>query len=128
MRAALRRAARYRRGFPQSLDGAPFLLHAPNTALRQSLDQWFADLAIAPQVFAEVEDVALLQEFGREGLGLFAVPTLVEAQIRRAYQVRMVGRLPKVREHFYAISVERKLTHPAVLAIRDAAKRALGGP
>jgi LysR family transcriptional regulator, transcriptional activator of nhaA len=114
--------ARHRRGFPKSLQGAPFLLHAPNTAIRRALDQWFADAAIHPRVVAEVEDVALLQEFGREGLGLFAAPTVVEARVRRAYDVRVAGRLPAVREHFYAISVERRLTHPAVLAIRDAAR------
>jgi LysR family transcriptional activator of nhaA len=118
-------AARHRRGFPQSLQDAPFVLQTPNTALRRSLDQWFADAGIHPTPVAEVEDVALLQVLGGAGLGLFAAPTVVEAEIRRAYQVRVVGRLPEVRERFYAISVERKLTHPAVLAIRDAARQLL---
>ena len=118
-------ATRYRRTFPRSLQDAPFLLHGANTALRRSLDQWFADATIRPRVVAEVEDVALLQELGREGLGLFAAPSVVEARIRRAYEVRVVGRLPAVREHFYAISVERRITHPAVVAIRDAARRDL---
>ncbi len=118
-------AQRHRRGFPASLQDAPFVLQTPNTALRRSLDQWFADAGVQPQTVAEVEDIALLQVLGRAGLGLFAAPTVVEAEIRRAYEVRVVGRLPEVREQFYAISVERKLTHPAVLAIRDAARRSL---
>lgn len=118
-------AARYRRGFPQSLQGAPFLLHAPNTAMRRSLDQWFADARVQPRIVAEVEDVGLLQEFGREGLGLFAAPTVVQSRIRAAYNVRLAGHLPRVREQFYAISMERRLTHPAVVSIRDSAKREL---
>jgi LysR family transcriptional activator of nhaA len=73
----------------------------------------------------DVEDVALLQVFGQEGMGLFAAPTVVEAQIRRAYGVRVVGRLPDVRERFYAISAERRLAHPAVVALSDGARTRL---
>ncbi len=121
-------AARHRRGFPGSLAGAPFLLQAPNSALRRSLDAWFAATDVEPRVVAEVEDIALLQVFGGAGMGLFAAPTVVEADIRRAYGVRVVGRLPDVRERFYAISMQRKLTHPAVVALRDAARRRLDAP
>lgn len=115
----------HRRRFPRSLDGAPFLLPTDNTALRRSLDAWFISQDIAPTVVAEVEDVAILQVFGQEGMGLFCAPTVVEAQIRRHYGVRVVGRLPDVRERFYAISVERKLVHPAVVALTDAARKRL---
>jgi LysR family transcriptional activator of nhaA len=75
----------------------------------------------------EAEDVALLQVFGQEGMGLFAAPSVVETQIRRQYHVRVVGRLPDVRERFYAISAERKLAHPAVLALTEAARTRLFG-
>ncbi len=120
-------AARLRRGFPASLDGAPWVLQAPNTALRRSLDAWFAEEGVRPGVVAEVEDVALLQVLGQEGLGVFAAPSVVEAEIRRAYGVRVVGRLARVRERFYAVSVERKLKHPAVVANSEAARRDLFG-
>jgi LysR family transcriptional regulator, transcriptional activator of nhaA len=115
----------YRRKFPQSLNGAPFLLPTENTALRRSLDGWFIANDIVPRVVAEVEDVAILQVFGQEGMGLFVAPTVVEAQIKRHYGVRVVGRLTDVRERFYAISVERKLVHPAVVALTDAARKRL---
>lgn len=118
-------AERHGMGFPQSLQGAPFLLQTPNTALRRSLDQYFASAGIQPDILAEVEDVALLQVLGRAGLGLFAAPSAVEQEIRQAYDVGIVGRLPEVREQFYAISVERKLTHPAVLAIQEGARLSL---
>jgi LysR family transcriptional activator of nhaA len=118
-------AKAHRRRFPQSLDGAPFLLPTENTALRRSLDAWFISQDVTPNVVAEVEDVAILQVFGQEGMGLFCAPTVVETQIRRHYGVRVVGRLPDVRERFYAISVERKLVHPAVVALTDAARKRL---
>ena len=120
-------AGRYKRGFPGSLDGAPWLLQTPNTALRRSLDAWFAAAGVRPDVAAEVEDVALLQVLGQQGLGVFAAPSVVEAEVRRAYGVRAVGRLPAVRERFYAVSVERRLKHPAVVAVSEAARRDLFG-
>ena len=118
-------AKRYRRNFPQSLSGAPFVLQTENTALRRSFDAWCIANDIHPEISCEVEDVALLQVFGQEGMGLFAAPTVVEAQIRRQYGVRVVGRLPEVRERFYAISVERKLVHPGVVALSEAARTRL---
>jgi LysR family transcriptional activator of nhaA len=120
-------AAGFRENFPRSLDGAPFLLQTENTALRRSLDGWFAEEGIAPRIVAEVEDVALLQVLGQQGMGLFAAPSVVEAEVRSAYGVGTVGRLERVRERFYAISVERRLTHPAVLAISEAARTGLFG-
>ncbi|MFN8666138.1 MAG: LysR family transcriptional regulator [Gemmatimonadaceae bacterium] len=113
--------------FPRSLDGAPFIVQTPNTALRRSLDEHLAREGIAPRVVCEVEDVALAQELGGEGKGLFAAPSVVEAQIRARYGVVPVGRLPKVRERFFAISAERRIKHPAVLAISDAARDHLFG-
>ena len=120
-------AAKYRRKFPESLDGAPFILPTSNTAMRRSLDAWCVANDVRPSVVCEAEDVALLQVFGQEGMGLFAAPTVVETQIRRQYHVRVVGRLPEVRERFYAISAERKLAHPAVLALTEAARTRLFG-
>jgi LysR family transcriptional activator of nhaA len=120
-----RQAEKYRRDFPRSLHDAPFLLPTQGTALRRSLEQWFEAENIHPAVAAEVEDMALLQVLGQEGLGLFAAPTVVEDEIRRQYRVEAVGRIEAVRERFYAISIDRKLKHPAVLAISKAAKSSL---
>jgi LysR family transcriptional activator of nhaA len=118
-------AEKYRRNFPRSLHDAPFLLPTQGTALRRSLEQWFEAEDIHPTVAAEVEDVALLQVLGQEGVGLFAAPTVVEDEIKRQYGVRPVGRIEAVKERFYAISIDRKLKHPAVLAISRAAKNEL---
>ena len=117
-----RLAERYREGFPGSLDGAPLLLPTDDTALRRSLDRWFGEVGVRPATVAEIEDSAVLKVFGQEGAGLFVVPSVVEAQVRRQYGVERVGRVETIRERFYAISVERRIKHPAVLAITEAAR------
>lgn len=118
-------ARNYRKGFPHSLNGAPMLLPAEKTSVRRSLDQWFQLNDIHPQIVAEFEDSALLKVFGQSGLGLFPAPTAIEKEIKQQYRVASVGRLDEVRERFYAISVERRLRHPAVVAISEAAKERL---
>lgn len=115
----------HRKGFPQSLDGAPMLLPLENLTLRRSLDQWFDRQGIKPQVVAEFEDSALMKVFGADGLGVFPAPTVMEADVRQQYGVQVLGRVPQVRERFYAISVERKLKHPAIVAISEAARHEL---
>lgn len=112
----------YRRGFPKSLDGAPLLLPLENLTLRRSLNQWFDRHDIKPRVVAEFEDSALLKVFGADGVGIFPAPTVMEPDVSRQYGVQVLGRAPEVRERFYAISVERKLKNPAVVAISDAAR------
>jgi len=120
-------AASHRRRFPKSLDGAPMLLPSENTSLRRSLDQWFETEGIRPKVVAEFEDSALLKVFGQAGHGLFPAPAAMEKEVQAQYGVRAVGRIEAVRERFYAISVERKLKHPAVLAITEAARSTIFG-
>jgi LysR family transcriptional regulator, transcriptional activator of nhaA len=124
---APRLAAKYRAAFPRSLDGAPFLLPTSNTTARRSLDQWFESENIRPTIVAEFEDSALLKVFGQRGLGLFVAPSVISAEVQRQYDVKIVGRMENVTERFYAISLDRKLKHPAVVAISDAARARLGG-
>lgn len=123
--AGARLARAHRRRFPRSLDGAPLLLPASNTALRRSIDQWLDRLGVRPDVVGEFEDSELLWEFGGSGEGIFPVPTILEAQLARLHRVRVIGRTDAVRSRFYAISVERRLKHPAVVAICETARREL---
>ena len=109
-------------GFPKSLDGAPILLSLDGTGLRRSLDQWFGTLGVRPVIRGEFEDSALLKMFGRAGEGVFAVPSAVENDVCRHYGVKRIGRAAGLRERFYAVSVERKLKHPAVIAITEQAR------
>lgn len=111
--------------FPKSLNGVPFLLPTPGTALRQSLDQWFDSFDIRPEIKGEFEDSALLKIFGQAGEGLFAVPSAVEKDVCGNYNIQRVGLARGLSEQFFAISVERKLKHPAVLAISEMARKKL---
>ncbi len=111
--------------FPQMLRDAPFLFPTNNTSLRRSLDYWFESNQIRPDNRGEFEDSALIKVFGQASVGFFAASSVIEAEIVRQYNVQVVGRIDTVRERFYAISVERKLKHHAVIAICDAARRSL---
>ena len=123
--AAARLAASTRRKFPRSLDGTPFLLPGAPSAVRSALEQWFNSQDIHPRVVGEFDDSALAKDFGTEGMGIFAAPTVIEAEVRKQYRVRVVGRSDAVRQQFYAISVERKIRHPAVAAVCEAARKDL---
>ena len=115
----------YRADFPHSLDGAPFLLPLPTTATRRAVDSWFERHKIRPRIVGEFEDGGLMKVFGQTGNGLFPAPAAVLEAVERQYQVKAVGCVDGVRDQFYAISVERRLKHPAVVAILDAARREL---
>ena len=122
-----RLAQTHRRRFPKSLHGAPILLPATNTAIRRSIDQWLETADIRPDIVGEFEDSELLWEFGGAGDGIFPVPTVLERHLTRLHRVKVVGRTDAVRGRFYAISVERRLKHPAVVAICETARRELFG-
>ena len=117
----------HKRRFPKSLDGAPMLLPTENTALRRSLDAWFSARGVRPRVVGEFDDSALLKVFGQTGLGIFPAHSVIADEVERQYQVRVIGSADPVRERFYAISIERKLKHPAVVAISEEARQKLFG-
>lgn len=114
---------KYKKGFPHSLDGAPFLLATPNTSLRRLMDHWFASLGIRPRVRAEFEDSELLKEYGQDGGGLFATSTMIEKHTLTQYRAKVIGRVKSIRMQYYAISPERRITNPAVTLIVDQSRR-----
>jgi LysR family transcriptional activator of nhaA len=122
---AARLARTRRRGFPGSLKGAPMLMPREDSALRRSLDQWFEREGIRPRVTGEFDDSALLKVFGQAGIGLCAVPSAIEKEVRRQHGMHLVGRIESVRAQFYAITVERRLKQAAVVAIAEGARHRL---
>jgi LysR family transcriptional activator of nhaA len=118
-------AAKFTRKFPDSLDNAPMLLPSPGTLLRRALDQWFDDHKIHSQVVAEIQDGALMKTFGAAGLGIFFAPTAIEKEVCAHYKVRKLGRLEEVKERFYVITPERRIKHPAAIAIATASRECL---
>ncbi len=110
----------YREGFPGSLSGAPLLLPSRNNALRGRIDEWLVQQGVRPDVVGEFEDNAMLNTFGRNGLGLFFAPAALEQEIKEQFNAVLVGNVAELREQFYVISNERKITHPAIEAILSA--------
>jgi LysR family transcriptional regulator, transcriptional activator of nhaA len=113
---------RLRGDFPQCLNGVPMLIQGAASSVRQQFDAWLTRLELHPQVVGEFDDGALMNAFGREGSGVFMAPSVLEEEIARQYGVIVIGRSDELVEEFYAISVERRITHPCVAAITDTAR------
>lgn len=116
-------ARRYQPDFPRSLEGAPLLM--PLGSARGVLDRWFAEHGIHPHVVGEFDDTALLKTFGQAGLGLFPAPSVMKEEVRSLYDVDVVGEATDVDVRYFAISAERRLTHPAVMAVSEHARQNL---
>ncbi len=123
--ATAKLARKHKGPFPGLLDGAPLLLPGEDAAVRSRLTSWFDAQRIRPRIIGEFDDGALLKAFGRAGTGIFAAPSAIAEQVRRQYGVVAIGRTDAVTEAFYAISVVRRLTHPAVVAITSAARKGM---
>lgn len=113
--------------FPANLDGARMLAPTDNTLIRRSLERWFAAQAIRPRIVAEFHDSALMKVFGRDGEGIFTGPSVIANEICREFGVEAIGTTDAVKESFYAISIERKVKHPAVMKITENARNNLFG-
>ena len=118
-------AAKLRRAFPKSLHGAPALLPMSNSGLRRSLEKWFQARGVRPRLVGEFEDPALVNILALQGLGFMSVPSIVAKEVVRRYGFRLIGRTKECQQQFYAITAERKLTHPAVVAITSGARHRL---
>jgi LysR family transcriptional activator of nhaA len=109
--------------FPAYLENAPFLLPGADYAIRPKLVQWLEANDLRPRIVGEFDDGALMKAFGQAGAGLFVAPTAIAQHVSKQYRVEPVGRIDSVIEQIYAITTERKLTHPAIVAISKAAQR-----
>lgn len=118
---------RYRDNFPAQLNGAPFLLPGEKAAVHGPLSRWFAEQHIHPRVIGRFDDSALMKAFGKAGAGIFPAPAILKEDIWAQHGAEMIGKIPGLSVRYYAISVERRLTHPAVLAISAAAKQGIFG-
>ena len=113
--------------FPALLDKAPFLLPGEDVAVRLKLMQWFEAQSLYPRIVGEFDDSALLKAFGQAGTGLFAAPTAIADYVGQQYAVQAVGRIESVTEQLYAITTERRLLHPAIVAVVQATQREFFG-
>jgi LysR family transcriptional activator of nhaA len=118
-------AAKLRKDFPKSLDRAPFLLPTERSPNRRVIDEWFEKHGITPTIVAEFDDSALTKTFAQQGAGVFAAPVAIEHEITQQFDVVVVGRADDMLARFYAISTERRIRHPAVVAITERARNDL---
>jgi LysR family transcriptional activator of nhaA len=121
-------AERLRQPFPASLDGAPLLIPGEDSALRVPLLRWLERKGLTPTIVGEFDDSALMSAFGQAGAGVFPVPLTTAQAVMRQHDVVELGQTLDIRERFFAISVERRLSHPAVLAVSEAARRSFQAP
>lgn len=115
-------ASQYSGDFPSRLNGAPMLIPGDDVASRTRLMRWFEEQQVKPRIVGEFDDGALMTAFGQAGVGIFTAPSAIAGEIADQFGVVQIGSTHAVLERFYAISVERKLTHPAVVAISEAAR------
>lgn len=125
--AAPRLAARLKRGFPRSLDQAPFLLPSERSLSRRVLENWFQQEGVSPRIVGEFDDTALMKTFGQGGLGVFAAPSVIAREVADHSGMRVIGRTGAIRARFYAVSMERRIRHPAVALLAEAARAGLFG-
>lgn len=111
--------------FPECLNGAPMLIPGAQSTVRSQFDAWLTLHGLRPRIVGEFDDGALMKAFGREGRGVFISPRVVEEQTCTQYDVQVIGHSNELVEQFYAISVERRISHPGVAAITQAARAAL---
>lgn len=115
-------AKRFKKEFPQSLDSAPILLPTKQYSIRNKFDRWCEDHGIYPNIKAQFDDNAILKAFGQSGLGVFFMPDVISEEVCDNFNVDIIGSLPEVKQRYYAITLERKIKHPAAVAICDTAK------
>ncbi|KGM39856.1 LysR family transcriptional regulator [Aquabacterium sp. NJ1] len=118
-------AARLKKGFPACLDGAPLLAPASDSALGMRLGQWLGAHKLKPHIVGEFDDNALPMALGHLGNGVFMAPMVLDATIRAQYGVKRLGEATDLIESYYVITVERRIKHPGVAAITQAARDGL---
>lgn len=123
--AAPQLKAQLKGAFPQCLNGMPMLIQGAAASVRQQLEGWLTQHQVHPRIVGEFDDGALMTAFGREGRGVFMAPSVLEAETVAQFGVEVIGRTDELVEEFFAVSIERRITHPCVVAITDAARAQL---
>jgi LysR family transcriptional regulator, transcriptional activator of nhaA len=113
--------------FPHCLNGMPMLIQGAASPIRAQFDGWMERYQLLPRIVGEFDDGALMKAFGQQGRGVFMSPAVMAAQTQTQYGVKCIGQSEELVEEFFAISVERRVTHPCVVAIQESARRKLSG-
>ncbi len=114
--------------FPRCLDDAPMLMPGESSGVGRRLRSWFRARSLHPRIVGEFDDSALAKEFGRHGAGIFVGPAVLAKEIQKEFGVETLGVAAEVADEYFAISVERRVTHPCVVAITQSARNELFAP
>lgn len=109
--------------FPKSLDNRPFFTAGEGSNQHLSVNSWFEQLGISPIIIGEFDDSVLAKYFGQAGYGLFCAPSIIDKHVVEQFGVELIGRTTDITEHFYLISPERKVKHPAVHHLLEEGKK-----
>jgi LysR family transcriptional activator of nhaA len=104
------------------------LLPTRHNALRGRIDRWLEAKGLQPRIVGEFEDSALLNTFGRGGLGLFPAPLALADEVAAQLAGVPLGAMEGVEEHIYMVSNERRIRHPAIEVLLGAAPPVSGAP
>ncbi len=118
-------AAAWSGEFPHCMHGAPLLLPGDDSALRAPLLRWLDRHQVRPRIVAEFDDSALMKAFGQAGAGIFPALAANTTDVASNDGLISLGMSNEIRERFFAITVERKVTHPAMHAVIEGARAGL---
>ena len=93
--------------YPQSLADVPVILPAKSSPMTSAIKYWLEEQAIEISIAGHVDDSALMKALGQQGFGLFAAPLLVKEEIEKHYDVRAIGVIDNVYQHYYAFTPDR---------------------
>ncbi|TDF41387.1 transcriptional activator NhaR [Alteromonadaceae bacterium M269] len=107
--------------FPENLNQLPFLLPSEHHWLSRVLYEWFDEQDVSPIIKGQFDDSALMKTFAKAGIGACCMPTVIEKNLTEEYDLKVLGHIDTISEHYYALTVERKITNPAIQAICQSA-------
>ncbi|MBN8549650.1 MAG: transcriptional activator NhaR [Deltaproteobacteria bacterium] len=105
------------KNFPSSLNGAPLLMPTAEAAVRHELDRWIDENGLTPRHVAAFQDRALMKLAAKDGKGIMPVPSAVEEEVCKEFQLERVGRIPNIKEQIFLISIDRRLKNPLLQLI-----------
>ncbi|MCA3561917.1 MAG: LysR family transcriptional regulator [Aestuariivirga sp.] len=117
-------------GTPARIAGRPMqallreealVLPAKDSALRSAFDALMARYALTPHIAAEADDMAMLRLLAREDAGLAVIPPIVVRDELSSGLLVEVARLDGIREHFLAVTRERRFPNPLLAGLLAAA-------
>ncbi|MER2514548.1 MAG: LysR family transcriptional regulator [Nitrosomonas ureae] len=106
-----------RKGFPESIQGQPFVMPTYDSKMRYNLEHWLKTRSIKIDAVAESQDIGLKKLMAIDGLGLIpAASHTVNRQVLSG-ELFEIGKLTSMHEELYLVSAQRKIENPIAKAL-----------